>query len=83
MSWVEDALKQSAELEKAGKPLAEDAVDLSDQVQLTALQKELRHMYDNATLREIDRALDKAQEHFDAAPSRKELMVFLRTKLED
>lgn len=47
------------------------------------LVSRLKMLYDNATEREINKAIDEALDRFDPPYDEKAFMVFLRTKLED
>ena len=80
MSWLEEAQqiikqKQKEEIEEVFNP--------ANQAQREQLCKRLKMLYDNATEREIDKAIDNALDRFVPPYEEKAFMDFLRTKLED
>lgn len=80
MSWLEEAQqiikqKQASETQEAFNPVS--------QTQRDALIKRLKMLYDNATEREIEKAIDNALDAFSSPYDEKAFMNFLRTKLED
>lgn len=79
MSWLEEAQQRINQK----KQEATDVFDPNNVEQREKLEKRLKMLYDNATEREINKAIDNALEHFDAPYEEKTFMDFLRTKLED
>ena len=80
MSWLEEAqqkIKQKQET-TAGQSFAPENTEQREQ-----LVKRLKMLYDNATDREIEKAIDDALDKFDPPYEEKTFMNFLRTKLED
>lgn len=80
MSWLRDAQNLIAK-RNAGdvsKPSSGDILD--DESRLV---KELRSLYENATVREIEKAIAAAREKLQPPYTEKELMDFLRVRLED
>ena len=78
MSWLEEAqqkIKQKQDVKDTFAP--------NDQEQRERLISRLKMLYDNATEREINKALDDALDRFDPPYEEKAFMNFLRTKLED
>lgn len=80
MSWLEEAQqkikqKQTSDTESAFAP--------DDWEQREQLISRLKMLYDNATEREINKALDDALDRFAPPYEEKDFMNFLRTKLED
>ncbi len=81
MSFFDDAQKF---MQSRTKPQeSEETVDLTDTDVIERLTKELKMLYENATEREISRAIDLAHDRFGNTPVRKEFLLFVRTKLED
>ncbi len=62
---------------------AEETLNLTDGLQVEQIVKELKRLYENATEREILRTVDLARERFGSVPTRKDFLLFARTKLED
>ncbi|MBO4519787.1 MAG: hypothetical protein J5787_01125 [Alphaproteobacteria bacterium] len=80
MSWLEEAqqkIKQKQEM------TAEQSFAPENQEQREQLVKRLKMLYDNATEREIEKAIDDALDKFEPPYEEKAFMNFLRTKLED
>ena len=79
MSWLEEA-QQRINQKKRETP---DVFDPNDAGQREKLERRLKMLYDNATEREINKAIDDALDRFDPPYEEKSFMDFLRTKLED
>ena len=80
MSWLEEAqqkIKQKQEI------VAEQSFAPENQEQRELLVKRLKMLYDNATEREIEKAIDDALDKFAPPYEEKAFMNFLRIKLED
>ncbi len=80
MSWLDEAQAIIKNKQNVG--------DESDFAPNTAdgrekLTRRLKTLYDNATEREIDKAVDDALDRFDAPYNEKAFIAFLQTKLED
>lgn len=81
MSWLEEAQKI---IEKKQTDTAtSSAFSCLSEAEREVLKKKLRSLYDNATEREIDKAIDQALEKVEKPYEEKAFMAFLRTKLED
>ena len=79
MSWLEEA-RQKIEQKQETTNTAFFPADADKREKLVS---RLKMLYDNATEREINKAIDEALDRFDPAYDEKAFMVFLRTKLED
>lgn len=79
MSWLDEARQLVAQKQNSSP----EVFDPSDDDQRANLIKKLKTLYDNATEREIEKALDNALDRFRPPYEEKEFMKFLRTKLED
>ena len=79
MSWLDEA--QQIIKEKQTKN--EDFFSPDVPEQREHLIKRLKMIYDNATEREIEKAIDDALDRFAPPYEEKTFMDFLRTKLED
>jgi len=80
MSWLDEAqqiVKNKKQTEEASAFSPENAD------QRERLTNRLKMIYDNATEREINKAIDDALDRFDPPYDEKAFMDFLRTKLED
>lgn len=80
MSWLDEARQKAAQtqkndLETEFSPNTPDGRE--------RLERRLKMMYDNATEREIAKAVDNAIDRFPAPFDEKAFMDFLRVKLED
>lgn len=80
MSWLDEARQKAAQtqkndLETEFSPNTPDGRE--------RLERRLKMMYDNATEREIAKAVDNAIDRFPAPFDEKTFMDFLRVKLED
>lgn len=80
MSWLDEA-KKIAEQKMKGNNNIKPSALLADENK-EALIRKLRVEYDDATEREIEKALNDAEEKFGQNPDEKTLNAFLRTKLE-
>ncbi len=80
MSWLDEARQKAAQMQKndAGTEFSPDTPDGRER-----LERRLKMMYDNATEREIGKAVDDAIDRFSAPFDEKAFMDFLRAKLED
>lgn len=79
MSWLEEA----QQLAKRKQASVAENFDPASAERREELVKKLKMLYDNATEREIEKAIDDALDHFSPPYEEKEFMKFLRTKLED
>lgn len=79
MSWLDDAKKFVQEKEKQASlnASAPNAFDREEEI------KRLKMLYDNATQREIEKALDAAFEQLENPLDEKERNAFLKRRLED
>lgn len=80
MSWLDEAKKIAEQKMKENNDIKPSAL-LADENK-EALIRKLRLEYDDATEREIEKALNDAEEKFGQNPDEKTLNAFLRTKLE-
>ncbi len=80
MSWLDEAKKIAEQKMKENNNIKPSAL-LADENK-EALIRKLRLEYDDATEREIEKALNDAEEKFGQNPDEKTLNAFLRTKLE-
>lgn len=80
MSWLDEARKIAEQKMKENNNIKPSAL-LADENK-EALIRKLRLEYDDATEREIEKALNDAEEKFGQNPDEKTLNAFLRTKLE-
>lgn len=80
MSWLDEAKKIAEQKMKENNNIKPSAL-LADENKEALIQK-LRLEYDDATEREIEKALNDAEEKFGQNPDEKTLNAFLRTKLE-
>lgn len=80
MSWLDEAKKIAEQKMKENNNIKSSAL-LADENK-EALIRKLRLEYDDATEREIEKALNDAEEKFGQNPDEKTLNAFLRTKLE-
>ena len=79
MSWLDEA----RQIIKEKQTEREDSFSPDVPEQRERLIKRLKMIYDNATEREINKAIDDALDRFDPPYDEKAFMDFLRTKLED
>lgn len=79
MSWLEEA-RQKIEQKQETTDTAFFPADADGREKLVS---RLKMLYDNATEREINKAIDEALDRFDPPYDEKAFMLFLRTKLED
>lgn len=80
MSWLDEAKKIAEQKMKENNNIKPSAL-LADENKEDLIRK-LRLEYDDATEREIEKALNDAEEKFGQTPDEKTLNAFLRTKLE-
>lgn len=79
MSWLEEAQQIVKQ-----KKLKEDTSFAPDNIEgREKLVRRLKMLYDNATEREIEKAIDTALDNFSKPYEEKAFMDFLRIKLED
>ena len=85
MGWIEEALQKAKELEKQNNNNVEslELIDLKDNCCRDMVFKELRSLYENATQREVDKAIDLAIDKLGNKVTKNSFMLFARTKLED
>ena len=81
MSWLEEA--QQIVKQKQKQKATNETFSLETEIQRETLVDRLKMLYDNATEREINKAIDDALDTFNAPYEEKVFMNFLRTKLED
>lgn len=79
MSWLEEAQQKI----RQNRETADDAFRPQDSDGREKLVKRLKMLYDNATEREIDKAIDAALDRFDPPYDEKAFTAFLRVRLED
>ncbi|MGN1079026.1 MAG: hypothetical protein ACI4TE_02515 [Alphaproteobacteria bacterium] len=79
MSWLEEAQQKI----KQKRETTDTAFFPADAAGREKLVGRLKMLYDNATEREINKAIDEALDRFDPPYDEKAFMVFLRAKLED
>ena len=79
MSWLEEA-QQKIKQKNQETP---DVFDPNNSEHREKLERRLKMLYDNATEREINKAIDDALDKFDPPYEEKAFMDFLRVKLED
>ncbi len=80
MSWLDEARQKAAQMQKNDLE-TEFSPNTPDGRE--RLERRLKMMYDNATEREIAKAVDNAIDRFPAPFDEKAFMDFLRVKLED
>lgn len=80
MSWLEEAQQK---IQKKHQESETDGFAVETPGQRERLIKRLRMMYDNATEREIEKAVEDAIDRLEPPYEEKSFMAFLRTKLED
>ncbi len=81
MSWLDEARRIAEQKQAEAETFSESP--LSSPEGRESLKKKLRMTYENATEREIEKALDSAEETLPAGSGEKEILMFVRTKLED
>lgn len=79
MSWLEEAQQKI----KQKRETTDTAFFPADVAGREKLVGRLKMLYDNATEREINKAIDEALDRFDPPYDEKAFMAFLRVKLED
>lgn len=82
MSWLDEAQQKIREKQTEEHPAA-DGFPIENQEFKEQLTRRLRLMYDNATEREIEKAIENAVDRLEPPYEEKSFMAFLRTKLED
>ena len=85
MGWLDEALRKSQELEKKQSTTINEneLLKLKTEEDRKNLTKELKKLYENATDREIDRAIDYAFDKIDEPKKKSDFMKQVRIKLED
>lgn len=81
MSWLEEA--QQKIKQKQTDTQTGGGFFPADDGEREKLINRLKMLYDNATEREINKAIDEALDKFDPPYDEKAFMNFLRVKLED
>lgn len=81
MSWLEEA--QQKIKQKQTDTQTDSGFFPADDDEREKLINRLKMLYDNATEREINKAIDEALDRFDPPYDEKTFMNFLRVKLED
>ncbi|MBR1945911.1 MAG: hypothetical protein IJ846_06460 [Alphaproteobacteria bacterium] len=79
MSWLDEA----QQIVKQKQQQSDNAFAPNGTEQREQLVKKLKMLYDNATEREINKAIDDALDRFSPPYEEKAFMDFLRLKLED
>ena len=82
MSFFDDAQKFTAE-RQAERDKPHESGFLETTESRTAFEKELRELYENATLIEINRAIDWGMEVMEKPYDKKLFLQKIRVKLED
>ncbi len=80
MSFLEDVEKF---MKNKTTVATENYLDLTKNEVRKAIENRLRSLYDNATSREIDKAINCSIEKLGETPSSKEFYLFVRPLLED
>lgn len=80
--WEEAAAFQAARASQASDK-APEVFDPRDSSAMEALIAELRHLYDNATRQEVERALESVLEILDPPYQKKDILKKIQSKLED
>ena len=81
MSWLDEARQIVKEKQK--QTITNETFSPETEVQREILVNRLKMLYDNATEREINKAIDDALDNLAPPYEEKVFMKFLRTKLED
>ncbi|MBR7158600.1 MAG: hypothetical protein IKD08_02830 [Alphaproteobacteria bacterium] len=79
MSWLEEA--EAINRKNAAED--KDLLCLSSATEQEAFKKEIKDIYEQATDREIAKALDMALEKFTPPYSRREVLYFIKQFVED
>ena len=79
MSWLKEAQDIISKKNSHETPSNDECLSLDNE----SIVKELKKLYENATEREIKKALNEAKAAFSPPYNKKEVMIFLRNKLED
>lgn len=82
MSWLEEA-QQKIQQKQQQNNIDQDSFSPDQESQREQLVNQLKMTYDNASEREINKAVDEALEKFDPPYDKADFMRFLRMKLED
>lgn len=81
MSWLDEARRIAERKQAEAETFSE--LPLSSAEGREKLKKKLRMTYENATEREIEKALDSAEKTLPPDSREKDVLLFVRTKLED
>ena len=83
MGWLDEA---KAIVEKRGKEAAtaqnDGGLRLETEAEIAAFKKRILYYYEDATDKEMDFAIDKAKERFDAPYSEKEIINYIKQFLD-
>ncbi len=82
MSWLEEA-QQKIQQKQQQNNIDQNSFSPDQESQREQLVNQLKMTYDNASEREINKAVDEALEKFDPPYDKADFMRFLRMKLED
>lgn len=84
MGWLDDAQKKIKEIENQDREKdASEIMVINNERDRESLKKELRNLYENATINEIERAIDYGLEKLGNSCNKKEFLKTVRIKLED
>ena len=84
MGWLEDAMKKAKELEQQSKSSNDDDIlNLNNDSDKELLSSELAKIYENATLREINKAIEYGIEKLGKTCKKTDFLKTVRIKLED
>lgn len=87
MGWLKEAqdiLKSKELLEESLNEIIsnEDDLSLDSEAEINSFKKVIIHYYENATDREIDKAIEKIKERFDKPYSKKEALNYIKLFLD-
>ena len=82
-SWMEEALARAQKAQQNPAPIEDGPFDPTRPDQREKLTREFRMTYEQASEREIEKAIDLALEKVESPYERKEFLRFLRSRLED
>ncbi len=81
MSWLEEA--EAINRRQAEAKNDKDILKLSSDEEKEVFKKEIKDIYEQATEREITKALDMALEKFEPPYSRREFLYFIKQFVEN
>ena len=79
MSWLDEAKA----IVKSKEASSSDELSLATEADKEAFKKEVMSLYENATERELDHAIERIFERFDPPFSKKEIMLYIKQFVED